>query len=296
MFAALNGIAKTLALGRFFSGSTWDSKSSFAAVFNTEPVSVLIYSPAAGEVSLIKLDENLYVPSDGGETFVKLSERIDSIKDGSELSSFVSEISRSPIKGYMIFETGKDASEENLEESFESFASVMTPLKTALFGIDEVKQTNITRSDLIRLWWQLKSLSVNDLNFVETGEFSQEVVIGAGSRVLGVDDVSLHMLFAKYLENEEILRESMEVEIINSSGFGQAGRLAADIAGAVGAKVTSVELGNEMVEETLIIADSDNGYTSSYLARILDCDIKSLPNSEKGKVTVVVGKDFGKYF
>ncbi|MBI3282523.1 hypothetical protein HYZ70_00420 [Candidatus Curtissbacteria bacterium] len=294
IFAAINGIARTLSIGKFFGRSNWEGKAAFWAAFATKPLSVLIYNPTAHEISLVKLSEDLYfVTGDSREPLAEIGKVSES---AGGLITAASRITRSPIRNFVILKEREEASRESLEKYFKSFASLFTPIRILVAKPTGILDTNITRVDMIRLWWQVKSLSLNNLNFVDATGLSQEIVTAGGYKILGVDDVSIHRLISKYLQNWTVLEEQMAVSIDDFSGEAANGSLARDFVLAIGGDVTGIsQKSDERVEKTFIAAGRDS-YTASYLAKVFECDIKALPSVAEGEVKVVVGQDFGQKF
>ena len=70
------------------------------------------------------------------------------------------------------------------------------------------------------------------------------------------------------------------------------GEVLADDARVV-AFVGGVEAG-DAVEKSTILAQ--RSYVANYLAKMFGCDITTLPNMEKDKITVVVGRDFSQRY
>lgn len=292
VLAVLNGFIKTLAIGKFIGSSNWDGRGAFSAVVNTEPVSVFVYNPTAKEIVLVRLDDNLYAQTLDLERPLARIVDLGASGDGVSMMQITTSASRSPVKSYVILKERESADGARLESYFKGFASIFSPVKIMTSGLAGVTDTNITRIDMIRLWWQMKSLSVNNLNFIDASEYTQEIVLAGGEKVLGVDDVSLHRLMSEHLENRAVLEEGLQIVVENSSGAFERGLLAADIISSVGGKVAGLSKRDDVVSETFIGASRDS-YTASYLAKIFDCDIKTLPDSGEREVKVIVGADFG---
>ena len=291
VLAVINGVAKTFSLGKFFGKSSWDSRAAFGAVIATEPISVFIFNSDKREITLVKLNEDLYMATGFGKIqFAKISEIVEE-SDGETLAAVASRITRSPLANFVILRNREDASRENLEKFFLSFASFATPLKIIAGMPTGVIGTNIARIDQIRLWWQLKSLGVNNLKLVDATTYSQEIVLASSDKILGVDQVSLQRMMSGYLENRNVLEEGLEIVVVNSSGQIAYAGLVADFVTAIGGRVGAVESSEGQVEKSFIAVGRDS-YTASYLAKIFKCDIKTLPSLGERDIKIVIGRDF----
>ena len=200
-FAIISGISKTLNLGKSLSVPRWDGVSPFSVVVNTKPVSVVVYNPSERRVTQLVLNDELYFETgDVEEPLVKLSSMADS--PGDDLARFVSKTVKSPVGTYIKLDEREEANIENLQENFKSFASFASPI-LILMGQQDFAGTNVSSSDLLRLWWQAKSLSVNDLYIVDAAN-SEEIIAGGGEKVLGIDEAFAHRLFSKYAQNSKL--------------------------------------------------------------------------------------------
>lgn len=292
VFALFNGFLRNFSLGDYFGKSRWDGKSTLSIVLNTKPVSVLIYNNDPKKLYMISLNENAnFATGDAEKPILGVSEILDK-NSGESLVKVSSLMSRTSVNNYIILKTQKEASKETLEKFFESNASLFSPLRILASGLGNTKETNLTRIDLIRLWWQLKSISVNDLEFIDLSGSGEELVVANGEKVLGVDDAYLNRIFARYLEDRKIVEKKENIVIENTSGFFPSGKLAADFATSVGGRVEGVSSLGEVQDKTKIIVKDKNSLTANYLEKIFDCDINSINSAEEGKIKIILGSDF----
>lgn len=296
IFAVINGVAKTLSIGKFFGSWSWDGKAAFSSVVSTKPLSILIYNPTHEEITLVKLSEDLYYETGLKEEPLAKIGNISSGADGSDLVKMASRITRSPITSFVVLAQAGEANSESLERYFKSFASLSTPLAIILSKPSGIANTDITRVDMIRLWWQIKSLGINNLKFVNATSYQEEIVSAGGHKILGVDDVSVHRMMSKYLQNWTIMEERMAISIDDFSKELENGLLARDFILSVGGQVTDVNYLKEGNIAETFIAVSEDSYTASYLAKIFECDIKAVPDLAEGEIKVIIGRDFGQKF
>lgn len=294
LLAVVNGVFKTLSFSKHFSKPSWDGKSSFAVALSTTPTSVLIYSPNSKELNLVALGGELYIPT--GETDKPIGRVAELSEDTQKLAMVASTVTRAPIKNYVVFDRELTADEVNFQQVFKGFASLATPVALFIFGPSGVVDTNISRTDMISLWWQVKSLSIDELNFVPLGAYSQDIVMSNGAKVLGVDSASVLKTVSKYMENREVLESSLEIEIVDASGDANNLRLASDFVTSIGGRVVAEKESEVTTAITSIAAQDDDSYTAAYLAKLFDCDINQVPSLAKDQLRVVLGEDFGKRF
>lgn len=297
VLAGVNGFSKSFKLGKYLGKSGWDSQSSFSIALDTNPPAVFIYQKDPKRIVFATLDANSYFESGKLDAPIEKIKDVQDKKSGKDLSRLFSLSFRGDIENYIIFNQSKNLDKQESEKLFKNLAAITAPLAIlAPKPQADIKDTNIARIDMIKLWWQLKGLSLNQLDLVDLGSLKTEVINAKNEKVLGVDDISLNHQIAKYLENPQVRKDEYKIKIKNASGYLGAGYLAADFAQAIGASVISAETADQVSENTLIITGS-GGYTPDYLAKIFKCDIKVASENDNREITVIIGRDFAvRYF
>ena len=293
VFATANGIAKSFSLKKYFSQSEWDSKSPYVSIFSTSPPSIFILQKDPKRLTVFKLDENAYLVTGGKETLKKTAD-IFAKEDGEKIAEIMSLNLGVDVEKYVTLKEKVPADAESVKNLFKNIASFVAPFKI-IGGLNdsEIENTNITRIDLLKLWWQLKGVSVGNVKLVELAPFKEEIVTGDNNKVLGVEEESIRLLMGQYLENRYLDAQKADIEIFNESKVAEAGKLAADFASSAGFNVTRVEQSSAISEATRIIAKDKNSYNASYLASIFDCDIVFQPDeAEQSDLIVIIGRDF----
>lgn len=295
LLALFNGLARGLTLADYLGSSSWSSSSSLAVAAASSPGAVLIYQNDPGRLMLLTFKGNVYWATGNPQKPALAIADIFSQYTGTEMTGLLSQIARVPIGHFLIFENELVADRKSFEKIFKNFASPVTPFKILGKGIDSIADTNLTRGDLIRLWWQVKSLGVDDLHLVDVDAF-EELVLPGGQKVSGVDSASLHRTISQYLENKKLFESGAQIVVQNASGAGGAGVLAGDFVTSVGASVKKVEMIDGEREKSQIVAGSENSHEAAYLAKIFECDIKSLPSLNKSEIIVIIGRDFAQKY
>lgn len=292
VFAIANGIAKSFSLKKYFNQSDWDSKSPFISILKTSPPSVFIFQKDPERMAVFKLDENAYLATSGRGVLQKTSD-IFTKEDGWKIANTLSLNLGVDAEKYVLFDEKVPAEKDSVRNLFKNFASIIAPLKIAAGAYDkQIQNTNITRIDLLKLWWQLKGVSVDKLELIELAPYNEEIITAENKKVLGMGEESIRLKMSQYLENRYLDQEKANIEIINGSNATGALKLAADFASSAGYSVTQTEQSSQISEKTRIIAKDKDSYNASYLASIFDCDIVSEQNGQGADLTVVVGRDF----
>lgn len=293
LLAVFNGLLRGFSLGKSFELSSWVRGSSLVMAVNSSPGSLVIYQEDDQKnLALLTFDEEDYFATLSGKLpIAKLGKVFE--KNDKTLAGKVSGALHLPVGHFVVFNQRPSANLENFEDYFKNFASLLTP-----FGIlfnypgDSVAYTNLTRVDLFRLWWGLKSYRVENLILEDLGDLGSETILKNGQKVEAVDEQLIARAVGKYLESEKLSRERFSVFIKNSSGIVGAGQLASEIISISGAHVVKIE-GDSAVSATSYILAGDTGsFTANYLAKLVGCDIKAADDLPDETINVIIGRDF----
>lgn len=299
MLAVFNGLLKGISLNKYIGNSQWDNKAAFVVALDTKPPGVFILQKEPREkVAFLTVDEKLFVFDRQSNEKLSALSTILKEDDGEKLTKSLSLVFGANVESYLNFENDKTLNNQEALNYFKKLASFETLIKIISGKIDDgIKGTNITRGDLLRLWWQLKGISVNNVDFANLANLNEEIIDKNGNRVLGADSDSLNREIAKYLENLKVGEEEIDIDLINASGEIEAGKLAAQFINAIGGRILKVTASEQGMQKSIIITGASS-YTASYLAKMFDCDIKSAQeNGSKKHLQLFLGRDFAqKYF
>lgn len=279
-FASVNGFLKTYAAGKAIAKSKWDGASSFALSLSDTRHSVFVFQ---------KDPKRAAVLSSAVENLPAL--------DGKEIQKRLTVAFGAPIESYVKFKDESLKDNEKIRSMYESFTSFATPIKLLTGGWGSVSlDTNVSRIDAFKLWWQLKSISVKSLTFADLSA-DADSKNSSVKKVLAAETDTLNRQISKYLENINISKEGYRVDIINSSDNGSAVALAIHFINSVGGKVGSVT-GDVSTVDRCRLQTAKSSYTSNYLAKLFDCDINYAPEgANEEQITLTIGTDFAqKYF
>ena len=292
IFAIANGIAKSFSLKSFFDKSAWDGRSPFVSILETSPPSIFVFQKDPRRLAVFKLDANAFLVTARKEGLQKTADIFEK-ESGEKVAKVLSLNLGADIENFVSIDQKVTAEKQSVENLLNNFASLVTPFQiiSGTYG-SGLQNTNITRIDLLKLWWQLKGVSVEKLELVELSPYKEEIITADNKKILGVEKESIRLKMNQYLENRYLDQKKANVEIINGSKVPNALQLAADFASSAGFSVTQAEQSPQISEKTQIVAYDKNSYNASYLASIFDCDIVSEQNGQGADITVVIGRDF----
>ncbi len=292
-FFIINGILRAISLQKYVSNSTWDDSMPFTVAISTTPPSVLVFNKDLREVVVFKIPGELNVPGVDGAS-LKFSDIKGS--DGAGMAKALTRVLGLDIQNYAVLKDKTDTSQALLERAYRDFISFGELAKIITTGGgSEIKSTNITRIDLLRLWWQVKSSGINSPKIIDLAQFSENIPGASNTQIGSLDRELLHMSIDKYFAVKGLTDQNIKIEIENSSGVAGVGQLAGEIATSAGFNVTRVGTGEAKITSCRIVADSKNLRAVSYLANIFKCDIVAPPPDTQGApIMLNLGSDFAK--
>lgn len=297
-FFIVNGILRAFSFRNFIADSEWDGNSSFVAAALAGEPAVLIANRELATIVVLKIPTDATLATgDSLKPLLKVGD-IDPA-DGVRLAKTLTRLVGINIINYIVFENGEGVNEDSAQRAFKNFASLATPVRI-ITGRPEslLYKTNITRVDLLRLWWQVKGLGIDSLKIMDGGQFLEEVIGPSGGKIKSVERELVHSQIDKYLEIKDFSEANLKVEITNSSGTAGAGQLAGEIAASLGFNVTRVVTGETLIAKCQITGGRQNLRAVSYLANLFGCDILSPSQDDREvKIMLNLGQDFaGRYF
>lgn len=293
VLAIVNGLFKTISVKKSISNSQWFGGASFVSLVTTTPPSLFIYQEDPKRITFVSLARDAYFSTGNVDAPIR---KVEEFANGASLQEFVSVMSLNfgiSVKNYMVLAKEQDASREGFLKLFKDMASIVTPVAILTNGNKSIfKDTNFSRYDQFKLWWQIKGLSVNDIDFLELATNSSEIIDRDGGNVRGFDHDIVYEQLVKYVENRKISSQDVAVVIKNSSGKKQMAGFVSDMVSSVGFDVAEVQSGEDSVVKSQVLSTDKNSESTRYLANICGCDIFALPKTgESDTLTLVVGQD-----
>lgn len=292
LFAIFNGLSRGYLLKNNLKNKIgWDAKSPFVVAVNSINPSVMIFEPDSKKMFVFSLGSDAVI--DTGmldKPLAKVSDLLGAKKDFAKSMSLAF---GAKIDNYLDLKNSATMNEQQAITIFKNFASITTPFSIITGGYKgDVEDTNITRVDAIRLWWQVKGLSTNDVVFKDLSSISVEILTNDQKKILGADTASLNKEIEKYLENVNLLSENLDVVLINATGNPNVSRLASSFIASGGIQVSSWDESESLVDSTFVTA-KQKSYVTSYLAKIFDCDINEAPDwQNSSEIKITLGRDF----
>ena len=274
--------------------SEWDGEQSVAIAINSTPGAVVVYSKSPPKIGVFTAENDLYFATgDASRPF----SAVDGIFElpGERASGVLTNLTGVSVSKFVYFKTRPDFSGDGVYDLFVDFASMKSPLLILLSRTDLLASTNMTRVQLLTLWWRVKGISVKQVQVKSLGGFADEVIGPSGMRFKSIDRESVWREMLNYFDSGGAKKG--DVEIVNDSGATGAGNLASSIVSAYGFSVTGISTSDSIGDSCRL---SVFGKTPNVLrlAKSLGCDIVLRQDSPKSeKVILFLGREFSqKYF
>lgn len=292
LLVLFTGIKGTLSVKNQAQKSTWGGDESLGVVLKTDPVSVLIYQTDPQRINLYTVGSDIfYATGDALQPSKKVAELFN--LEGPETASALTSLTGVNFSKYYFYKEPLNLSSKSVDEIFKDFASLKTPVKV-IFGSFGSGTTNLTKVEILKLWWQVKGMEMKQIESSSMDSFTDEILSGSGEKFKGLDYEKTTSQLGKFFHG--FAEKKRKVAIINASGEPGSLKLAGDLVSSYGWNVTS--LSSEGEQQTGRIISSQKDGETQDLAKIFGCDINQAQNDqEQSVITIILGKDFAqKYF
>lgn len=294
-FFIINGILRAFSLKKYVSAGKWNGGTPYVAAISTSSPAVLVFNRDLAQIVVLKVPGELNVPTgEGGSPLLKVKDI--NAKNGEEMTKVLTKVLGLDIQNYAVLKESREIDQGGVEKAYGDFVSFSTLARIVTVGsVWGVESTNITRIDLLRLWWQVKSSGIKSPKIIDLGQFTDDVVAGRGVKIESLDRELFHLSVNKYFAVRNLADQNIKLVIRNSSGAVGVGQLAGEMVASVGFNVIHVNSGEPNITKCNIQATSKNSQAVSYLANVFKCDIVApLPDAQMNLIILDLGSDFAK--
>lgn len=288
IFVIFGGFVKTLIPGKISVSGGWSGQSSLAIALNSDPPAVIIFAKEAGKVGVFSLPADLkYATGNAGETV----KQVDSLfkGPGRKAEAVLSNLNGVNISRFVYLENPPKLGRDQVYELFKKFSSLKTPIVIALGK--STFSSDLSKIELLRLWWEVKGLTLSQIDFVDVDNFSEKIIGENNKKFAAIDRESVNHQMTKYFKGAAL----GNIEILNNSGEAEATALARDMLGAYGWNVVNVGSSANVVA-VCSINDPQESRDVGLLAGIFGCNIIRRQNASTGNPVLVLGSDFAKRY
>lgn len=166
-----------------------------------------------------------------------------------------------------------------------------------LIGQDRTNKTNMTRLEILRVLWFVKSLRPDQMQSFDL-KVLQSLTLQTepdGSEVYQLQREQLDIFMNRYFSDADLVDEEIAWEVFNATDHLGLAEMIARILKNSGSMVVGVRT-IDFVEESAIYKSKDikkSNYSLKFWGKILNLSVKEgLPENAKSDVVIVLGEDF----
>lgn len=271
--------------------SIWDGRNRVNIVFATQPVFIASFSPHLGSLSLLLIPNETYIQTTHGygkyriETIWKLGELEDR---ESLLAESSQEYLGLPVDGWV------GGGKEEIQNEKQAKGLILNRLFGLIKGRDE---TNLTRWDLVRLWWEIRGVRFDKIYLINLTETSAITVVTLPDGTTGfeLDTSRLDGIIAKYFQDEKIREEGVVLEVANATNYPGLAAHAARIISNVGGRLISVRDWSLRSKECEVRSKKEKvgSYTLGKLMKIFDCKASGEDlGDSRAEAVLILGENY----
>lgn len=287
-----------------FRKSLWDGKSRLTVALNSTPILLASYDPVEKTLNFLAIPPNTYIETIHGYGFYKA----ESIWRLGELEKHGGELLAGSLQEYLGVPIDVYASINNLEFIINNSEELGDFLAEAIMKLFRYGgNTNLTRWDLVRLWWGIRGVRFDKTKLIDLGETNavEEITLPDETRALEPDPLRLDQLVAKLFSDRRIKEEGFSIGVYNNTQYPGLAKKAARIINNIGGQVIEVrdwEIRSEKPQprqtglgkcEVRSEKKSASAYTVRKLIKIFDCQYGGREMGEsRVEVAVILGEDY----
>lgn len=262
--------------------SKWDGKTRFNFALVGEEVSLATFSPPEEELVFLNLPKGMQIEVTHGYGKYRV-EAITGLEKQEKRPGLLAESLQEnlgvPIGGW-IYTT------DNKEE-------LSNEIGKQILGRGE---TNLSKWDLVRLWWQVRKLRYARVKTLDLGKIRLlvDLTLPDRSKVWEIDKTSFDRWVQRLVFEPEMQEEHLGIEILNGTSHPGLAEKAARLLANIGGEV--VWAGNSEIkyQRSNIKSQKEqkNSYTVQRIMKIFNAEWEEKNNEERGEITLILGEDY----
>ena len=286
-------------ISRSAAKSVWDGQSQLNLALNPslagQPVLIAAFNPEEKLVNIFLIPAGTFIETIHGYGPC----RVESVYRLGELNKKGSELFQGSLQEYLGIPVDAFASISNFE--FPISNETKNSLSELLVGLLKSGKTNLTKWDVIRLWWSLRNIRQDKVNLVDLGQTSasQEVDLLDGTKANKIDTERLESIMSQFFVDKKLKQEDLTVAVLNGTNHAGLANKVATLIKNIGGQVMTVgdtENGQgESLRQCQIKSEKKykNSYTVRKLSHVFDCQWEGEPMAEqRANLVLIVGKSY----
>lgn len=278
-----------------FKESIWDGKSRLTLTLDSNPILVASFDPGDKTLNFLSIPPHTYLEVIHGYGFYK-AESIWKLgeleKGGGELlAGSLQEYLGVPVDGWVTTRLLKTQASTEGTEMKSFFLNNLVEL------IKNGDGANLTRWDLVRLWWGVRGVRFDKTKLVDLGKTNAvaEVTLPDGTIALEPDPLRLDQLVTRLFSDKKIKKEALSIGVYNATEYPGLAKKAARIIDNIGGQVIEVGDWKMRSEKCEVRGEKKlaNTYTARKLLKIFDCQYGNGEMGEsRAEIAIILGQDY----
>lgn len=286
--ALLIFLGASFKLLRIFSQSVWRGEERVSLVFSCEPFTVFSFSSPGPSLTKITLSPKTQIEVIHGYGQYKLEAipKLEELEKRKLLAQSLEYSLKIPIDGFIRLDDCQAGERIDTKKFFRKV------LIKAFIGEGE---TNLTKWDLSRLFWAMRSVAPSQVKDFDLEAFGvlEEVTLADGSQVFKIQPEKFWLKAKDLLIEERARKEGLSVEILNAAGQPGLAEGASKILLNMGLKVVGIDNALEKKDDCLVegLRQNRKSYIAKRLLKIFDCQyVEKAP--EKADLSLILGEAY----
>lgn len=258
-------------------GSIWNGENRLTLVLNTDPISLASFDSHSQTISFLTIPNGTYIETAGeyGPYRIEKIYHLGEIerKGNILLSASLETYFGLPIDGWII---------KNIKLQEKKEKEFLSELITE--SIRNKSLTNLSRWDLVRLWFLIKRTRAHKIEVVDLGKtsFAEEFNLPDGSQARKIDQERISQIINRLFSDYKIRDEDLAIAIMNAGSKAGLAAKAARLVANIGGRLVEVGDWQEKLEKCEIktVPEYYKSYSCQKLARVFKCQCKK--DLEKG--------------
>jgi len=274
--------------------SLWDGQNQFNVVINSQPVNLVSFNPLEEKINLLLIPNGTFIETIHGYG----PYRIESVYKLGELKGNGSELLTGSLQDS--FGLTVDGLLKGADNEWQKNGLKNNLLNQFFNSFAHDKKTNLSRWDLLRLWWRIKMIREDKITLIDLSEtsVSQEVDLPDGTKAMKVDTERLDRIISQFFADEKIKKEDLTIAVLNKTEKIGLANKAAKLISNIGGRVVNIGVqipdtdkkdGCELKSEKKY----KNSYTVKKLSKIFNCQwVGESDDKQRSMVVILLGNDY----
>lgn len=278
--------------------TVWDGKNRLNLIFQSKSVFIISLMPSEKSLQVLTIPQGTLIEAAHGYGFYRIESvyslgKLDN-RGGELLTDSLQEYFGLPIDGYLAI-NNSELIINNFHESRELKTWLTKTIADLLFkGKGE---SNFTRWDLFRLWWQIRKLRTKEISLISLGETTafSTVVLPDGSQAVAVDLERFDSLAQQLFTDERIRAENLAIVVLNATPHPGLARRGARMMSNIGGRVVGLGEREGRSEKCEVRSEKGNinSYTVKKVAKAFHCQWGGEDlGDQRADLVLILGEDY----